>query len=78
MSSRWNPTVTPNPVYGGFHFAVAVSNSGDTEASAGAWPSGTLVASSDLDRQPTAAIAKSRVARALCMNRDSREWTRGS
>ena len=27
------PTVTPNPVYSGFHFAVAVSNSGDTEAS---------------------------------------------
>jgi hypothetical protein len=26
------PTVTPNPVYSGFHFAVAVSNSGDTEA----------------------------------------------
>lgn len=27
------PTVTPNPVYSGFHFAVAVSNSGDASAS---------------------------------------------
>jgi hypothetical protein len=27
------PTVTPNPVYSGFHFAVAVANSGDSEAS---------------------------------------------
>jgi hypothetical protein len=27
------PTVTPNPVYSGFHFAVAVSNSGDSTAS---------------------------------------------
>src|SRR5688572_14028135 len=27
------PTVTPNPVYSGFHFAVAVSNSGDSAAS---------------------------------------------
>jgi hypothetical protein len=27
------PTVTPNPVYSGFHFAVAVSNSGDSSAS---------------------------------------------
>ena len=27
------PTVTPNPVFSGFHFAVAVANSGDTEAS---------------------------------------------
>lgn len=26
------PTVTPNPVFSGFHFAVAVSNSGDTPA----------------------------------------------
>lgn len=26
------PTVTPNPVYSGFHFAVAVSNSGDSSA----------------------------------------------
>jgi hypothetical protein len=27
------PTVTPNPVFSGFHFAVAVSNTGDTPAS---------------------------------------------
>lgn len=27
------PTVTPNPVYSGFHFAVTVANGGDTSAS---------------------------------------------
>jgi hypothetical protein len=33
VGCEYYPTVTPNPVYSGFHFAVAVANSGDTDAS---------------------------------------------